>query len=148
MRISPRRIGLNESKEETMSDKINDPEMGLHEERIRRECGEDAWWHERSLGVKILMGIGFGILGLGFLAFMGWVVMALWNWLMPDIFGLTTITYWQAWGLLALSTILFKGFGSGDKNRSTEKKRKKHLRRYIREEVFPDENTEKGNPEA
>lgn len=50
-----------------------------------------------------------GVLIGGLLAFLfGFVVMWLWNWLMPDIFGLTTITYWQAWGLVVLSHILFK----------------------------------------
>jgi hypothetical protein len=39
-----------------------------------------------------------------------WAVSALWNWLMPAIFGLGTITYWQALGLMALSWILFRGF--------------------------------------
>ncbi len=34
-------------------------------------------------------------------------LMLLWNWLMPVIFGLTTITFWQALGLLVLSKILF-----------------------------------------
>ena len=37
------------------------------------------------------------------------VVMLLWNWLMPDIFGLTTINFWQALGLLVLSKIFFSG---------------------------------------
>ncbi len=37
----------------------------------------------------------------------GTLVMALWNHLMPDIFGLTTITFWQAIGLFVLSHILF-----------------------------------------
>lgn len=32
----------------------------------------------------------------------------LWNWLMPTIFGLNTITIFQAWGLMFLSNILFK----------------------------------------
>lgn len=32
----------------------------------------------------------------------------LWNWLMPALFGLKTITFWQAWGLLWLSSMLFK----------------------------------------
>lgn len=32
----------------------------------------------------------------------------LWNWLMPVIFGLKTITIFQAWGLMVLSGILFK----------------------------------------
>ena len=39
-----------------------------------------------------------------------WVLMALWNGLMPDIFGLRVITYWQALGLMVLSWILFRGF--------------------------------------
>ena len=34
--------------------------------------------------------------------------MWLWNWLMPEIFGLTTISWLQALGLLALSNLLFK----------------------------------------
>jgi positive regulator of sigma E activity len=38
----------------------------------------------------------------------GLFVMWLWNWLMPAIFGLGQISYWQAWGLLILSHILFK----------------------------------------
>jgi Ca2+/H+ antiporter, TMEM165/GDT1 family len=38
------------------------------------------------------------------------VVTRLWNWLMPSLFGLHTITYWQALGLLVLSRILLGGF--------------------------------------
>lgn len=43
------------------------------------------------------------------------VVMLLWNWLMPTIFGLITINFWQALGLLALCRILLGGFGGGHK---------------------------------
>jgi hypothetical protein len=35
-------------------------------------------------------------------------VMLLWNALMPDIFGLPTIGFWQALGLSILSSLLFK----------------------------------------
>ena len=101
-----------------------------------KENGNDmAWWNDRNLPQKILIGIGFGILGIGLIFVFGYVVMLLWNWLMPDIFGLKTISYWQAWGLLALCTILFKGFGSsasGNANRS-DRKRKQKLRQYIRD---------------
>jgi len=41
---------------------------------------------------------------------LGLVVEHLWNWLMPAIFGLRTISYWQAVGLLVLSKILLGGF--------------------------------------
>jgi hypothetical protein len=49
--------------------------------------------------------------------------MWLWNWLMPLIFGLPTLTYWQAVGLFILSKILLGGFGGGSsskKNRSND----------------------------
>jgi hypothetical protein len=38
----------------------------------------------------------------------GYPLMWLWNWLMPIIFGLPEITFWQAIGLNLISTILFK----------------------------------------
>ena len=39
--------------------------------------------------------------------------MLLWNWLMPAVFGLTAIGFWQALGLLALGRILFGCMGGG-----------------------------------
>ena len=39
---------------------------------------------------------------------LGFPLMWLWNWLMPGIFNLPEITFFQALGLNALSTILFK----------------------------------------
>jgi hypothetical protein len=41
-------------------------------------------------------------------AILGLPLMWLWNWLMPGIFNLPEITFWQALGLNALSTILIK----------------------------------------
>lgn len=55
----------------------------------------------------VARGIGFGILFLGLFSLL---VLLLWNWLMPAIFGLTTINYLQALGLLVFSKILFFGF--------------------------------------
>jgi hypothetical protein len=46
-----------------------------------------------------------------FVALGGVVVQALWNWLLPELFGFPRIQFWQALGLLALSRILFGGFG-------------------------------------
>jgi hypothetical protein len=48
-----------------------------------------------------------GLLMLAMILF-GGPLMVLWNWLMPTIFGLTEITFWQACGLQLLATILFK----------------------------------------
>ncbi|HAP43316.1 MAG: hypothetical protein A2004_11445 [Spirochaetes bacterium GWC1_61_12] len=61
-----------------------------------------------------IVGMVVGGLALAVLfAFLfGWVVMLLWNRIMPDIFGLKTISYWQAWGLVILAHILVKpGYG-------------------------------------
>jgi hypothetical protein len=45
----------------------------------------------------------------------GAVVMALWNLLIPDIFALPPLHYWQALGLFLLSRILLGNFGFGNK---------------------------------
>lgn len=44
------------------------------------------------------------------------LVMLLWNLLIPDIFGLITIDFWQAAGLLILARLLFGRVGSGKKH--------------------------------
>ncbi len=41
----------------------------------------------------------------------GGVVMALWNAILPAVLGVKAITFLQALGILALSKILFGGFG-------------------------------------
>ena len=64
---------------------------------------------------RIFRLIGLGIAGVVlaglFALVLGVVVQWLWNWLMPDIFGLNPISYWQAFGLLFLAKLLFGGFG-------------------------------------
>ena len=46
-------------------------------------------------------------------AICGFVVMGLWNWLTPRLFGWHAITFWQALGLFVLSKILFGGLRGG-----------------------------------
>jgi hypothetical protein len=46
-------------------------------------------------------------------AVFGFIVMSLWNWLMPALFGLKVVTFWQAIGLVILCKILFGGFRGG-----------------------------------
>lgn len=63
-------------------------------------------------GKWILRGIGFTILvALGITAF-GYAFMLLWNWLMPEIFGLGVINWCQGIGLLVLGKMLFGGWRS------------------------------------
>ena len=42
-------------------------------------------------------------------------VMWLWNWLMPAIFGLVKISFWQALGLTFLCSMLFKSSNTNSK---------------------------------
>jgi hypothetical protein len=46
----------------------------------------------------------------------GGLVMQLWNWLLPPLFGWPQITLLQGFGLLVLCRILFGGFGGGGGN--------------------------------
>jgi hypothetical protein len=53
-----------------------------------------------------------------FIAVGGGVVQALWNWLLPSLFGWPRIGFWQGLGLLALCRILFGGWGGSAGSRS------------------------------
>lgn len=58
--------------------------------------------------VRGLRFIAFGAVGIGLA---GGVTMALWNSLMPAIFSLPAVNFWQALGLLVLSRLFFGNFG-------------------------------------
>jgi hypothetical protein len=60
---------------------------------------------------------------LGFIALGGAVVMQLWNWLLPSLFGWHEVTFGQALGLLALCRILFGGMGLRGPGRSNFRRR-------------------------
>jgi hypothetical protein len=66
-----------------------------------------AYRHKHRMRKKFIF-IPFIVLAM--LALASYVVMLLWNNLIPDIFHVTAISYWQAAGLLVLCKILF-GFG-------------------------------------
>ncbi|MBI2429237.1 MAG: hypothetical protein HYV29_10675 [Ignavibacteriales bacterium] len=60
------------------------------------------WW-----AAKATKFLAFAVVAI---ALIGFAVMFLWNWLIPEIFGGPTVTYWQAMGLLLLSHILVRGW--------------------------------------
>ena len=111
----------------------------------------------KVIGIIILAIIGVFVFGS--------IVMLLWNALMPVIFHLPLISFWQALGLLILTKILFGGFRGGGpraqwkkdklkdawKNMTPEQKEKlksewgRRCRMpFQSKEPFP---TETGNPE-
>jgi len=94
----------------------------------------ESWWEDRSLGEKVGIGIGLAVLAVGLFFLYGWLVMTLWNWLMPDLFGFKAMNYWQALGLPLLIMLLFMGVGSGGGEKQKDRKRKRALRRAIQAE--------------
>jgi hypothetical protein len=84
--------------------------MGCHHEHF----------HHHRFGLPRIIAMvvaGIAIATLFALAF-GWLVMLLWNWLMPVIFGLRTITYWQGFGLTVLAKLFFGGIHGKHPHRS------------------------------
>jgi hypothetical protein len=74
--------------------------------------------------------IGWVIIGLGFAGLFalvfGVVVQWLWNMLMPSVFGLSEITFWQAFGMVILAKLLFGGFSPRRYDRSHKNYRLHH----------------------
>lgn len=77
-----------------------------------------------AVGMALFVALGAGL------------VMWLWNWLAPPLFGLPRVTFWQALGLLALCRILFGGLGLRDSGRSHWRRHREEVRR---EDVTPEE---------
>ena len=61
-----------------------------------------ARWVKRAVKIAVLALVAATVLTF--------LVMTIWNWLAPAVFGLRTITFWQALGILILSKLLFGGF--------------------------------------
>ena len=55
-------------------------------------------WIRRGLKFILIASVAIGVFSF--------LVMSLWNWLMPPLFGRPVITFWQALGLLVQSRIL------------------------------------------
>jgi hypothetical protein len=97
------------------------------------------WWPQNPVLRVILIPL-FVIGGIAlaiFLAFVcGIVVQALWNWLMPEIFGLKTISFLQAFGILILAKLLFGGWG-GRHFRHHDRGPNRFFRRWMKEDFDP-----------
>lgn len=97
--------------------------------------GRDFFCNDRdSKTVKVFKIIGAVIGGIIvailFAFFFGYVVKYLWNWLMPTLFNLPKVTYWQAFGIVILAKILFSGFG---KNTHKPGRKKEYFNEIHRE---------------
>jgi len=75
----------------------------------------------KSAGEIIGMIIFGGIFITGLAILFGFIIMWLWNWLMPMVFGLTTLTFWEAVGIFILFKILLGGCNFGGDSSSSKK---------------------------
>lgn len=95
-------------------------------------------------GSKVFKVIGWvivGICGAGLLGLLlGFVVMWLWNWLMPAIFGLPLIGYWKAVGLFLLCHLLFKGHPGhkGDRHDDHGARFRSRVKRFMKSDADAD----------
>jgi hypothetical protein len=70
----------------------------------KHNCRCNVW---KCVGWSILGVIGFAVI----VFLLGWVTMALWNWLIPGIFNFPAISFIQALGLIILTRLLFGSWG-------------------------------------
>ena len=89
---------------------------------MERKCGG----FFRVLG-RIVVGV---IIAAVIALAVGALVMVLWNWLMPVIFGLGVITYWQGFGLTLLLRLLIGGFRAHHGPKGPGEHRHHPLRKY------------------
>jgi len=76
------------------------------------------------------------IIFIAFFAAFTAVAMLLWNALLPEIFGIKAINFWQTAGLLILIRLFFGGIGHHSHKFRKFKNRKHYLNRYKEGEEF------------
>lgn len=67
----------------------------------------DAFDEKGMIATFIRAFIAILLMSVGFSFLLTYPVMWLWNWLMPAIFGLKTLTFWQTFGLTMLANMIF-----------------------------------------
>ena len=89
----------------------------------------------------VFVGLLFAVL---FALVFGFLVKLVWNSLMPGIFNLKEITYWQAFGIIILAKLLFGGFGHRHHD-SWEKSGTYFSRRPRSDDMFDDKTPPREN---
>jgi hypothetical protein len=100
--------------------------------------------HGRSALRIVGLTVGGVVFAVFFAFLFGLVVKVLWNWLMPAVFGLGTITFWQAFGIVLLAKILFGGHGHGSRERDNRHDR--YFRNKFKRIARAEENAGEGEP--
>ena len=90
-------------------------------------CGFKSKWKNVPKPLRVICYVILGLLAIAALSIpFGFGIMWLWNWLMPAIFGLGEINYWQAVGIFVLAKLIFGVGSSGNSSVSKSSKEKKN----------------------
>jgi len=75
---------------------------------------------------------GLAVAGIAFSVFAALVfayfVMRLWNWIMPDLLGAGTLTFWKGFGIVVLARLIFGSLGPSGKAGKARKGGKREWR--------------------
>ena len=82
--------------------------------KVQFDMGE--WWNRRSTPERVVLVTILGFLAMGAFATFVLVFMAIWNAVVPQVFGIGALNYWQAFGLMVLSSVIFGGVRSSSNN--------------------------------
>ena len=95
---------------------------------------EREYKHRTHPALRVLKFLGFIVLGAlaaaAFAFVFGYLIMLLWNWLMPAIFGLTVITFWQAVGIAFLARLIFGAGKHGSDHSKNHSPRRPSMRNW------------------
>ena len=90
----------------------------------------------RKFGNKYYKMLGYGVIFVLVVMGISLLVNLLWNWLMPEIFGLTKLSYLQSLGILVLSKILFGSIGSDNDQKKSDTMEIKRVKSAPEEVVY------------
>jgi hypothetical protein len=77
-------------------------------------------WDTYAWGIAFLFTIGIIVFALGVafgvMCLKAWLVMILWNWVAVSLFNAPTLSFWLAFGLSWLCSLLFKTVSKSKSN--------------------------------
>ena len=111
-----------------------------HEDSDSPKDERSMHWRQRGIGARIAIFAAGIVVAAGLFVLAGYIVVWLWNWLMPVLFHLTVITFWQAWGLLILAAFFFKRPFSTANRFRRDRRRRQVLRERLQNIGDEEEN--------